>query len=128
MHELSISSGIIDVARRAFASQPQAASRVLRVNVRVGRLTGIVPDFLCHYYALMTVGTELDGSTLAVEVVPVRGRCSDCSAAFEVDDVCFTCPRCGSGFTKVFSGTDLEVVSLETADDGFENRQVAYGN
>ena len=128
MHELSISSGIIEVARRALASQPPSASRVLRVDVRVGRLTGIVPEILRHYYALLTAGTELEGSTLAVEVVPVRGRCSDCSVAFEVGDLCFRCPHCGSGFPEIFSGKELEVVSLETAEDGNENRAVAYGN
>ncbi|HSD11591.1 MAG TPA: hydrogenase maturation nickel metallochaperone HypA [Candidatus Binatia bacterium] len=127
MHELSISSGIIEVARRAIASQP-LTSRVLRVDVRVGRLTGIVPDILRHYYALLTVGTALDGSALAVAVVPIRARCSDCSVSFEVDDVCFTCPRCGSGFLEISSGRELEVVSLETADDGNERRAVVYGN
>ena len=127
MHELSISSGIIEAARQALASQP-SAWRVLRVDVRIGRLTGIVPDILRHYYSLLTAGTELEGSTLAVEVVPVRGRCSDCSLAFEVDDLCFICPFCGSGFSQIFSGKELEVVSLETAEDGNENREVAYGN
>jgi hydrogenase nickel incorporation protein HypA/HybF len=128
VHELSISSGIIEVARRAVDSQPPWSSRILRVDVRVGRLTGIVPDILRHYYALLTVGTELDGSTLAVEVVPIRARCSDCSVSFEVDDVCFTCPRCGSGLLEISSGKELEVVSLETADDGNERCAVAHGN
>lgn len=98
------------------------------MDVRIGRLTGIVPDILRHYYALLTVGTELEGSVLAVEVVPVRGRCSDCSAAFEIDDLSFGCPFCGSGFSEIFSGKELEVVSLETAEDGNQNREVAYGN
>lgn len=128
MHELSISNGIIDVARRAVKSPPLSAARVLRVDVRIGRLTGIVPDILRHYYSLLTVGTELDGSVLAVEVVPVRGRCSDCSAAFEIDDLSFGCPFCGSGFSAITSGKELEVVSLETAENGGSNRAVSYGN
>jgi hydrogenase nickel incorporation protein HypA/HybF len=128
VHELSISRGIIEVARRAVASQPISALRVLRVDVRVGRLTGIVPDTLRQYYGLLALGTELDGSTLAVEVVPVRGRCADCAAAFEVDDLCFTCPVCGSGLLEISSGKELEVVSLETAEHGTEARRIAHGN
>jgi len=128
MHELSISRGIVEVARQAIASRSLSAQRVLRVDVRVGRLTGIVPDTLRQYYDLVALGTELDGSILEVEVVPVRGRCTECSAAFEVDDLCFTCPSCGSGFLEISSGKELEVVSLETAEPYGGAPRVAHGN
>lgn len=117
MHELAICQGIMDVAGAALAEQVSPGTRVATVAVRIGRLTGIVPDCLRHYFDLLSPGTPLAGATLLIEDVPIRGRCDDCAADFQIDTLTFTCPACGSGFVALLSGRELQVVSLDTIEE-----------
>ena len=118
MHELSICRGIIAVASGALGRLPPPPPRVRSVEIRVGRLTGLVPETLGHFYALLTGEGPLAGSRLDVEEVPIRGGCPECGTSFEIDALSFTCPFCGSGMVELLSGRELEVVSLETEDAG----------
>ncbi len=85
--------------------------------MRIGRLTAVVPESLRYHFDLLTPGTLLNGATLVIEEIPVRGRCADCAATFEINSLSFTCPRCGSGFVELTSGRELQVVSLETREE-----------
>ena len=117
MHELSICQGIMDVATAALGELPRPLPLVSCVTVRVGRLTAVVPVTLRHYFALLVPGTPLDGATLVVEEVPIRAACPDCGGRFEIDVLSFRCPTCDSGFVELLSGRELEVVSLDTAEE-----------
>ncbi len=116
MHELSICGGILDVARVALEALPPPPPPVSQVTVRVGRLTTVIPASLRYHFDLLAPGTVLEGATLLVEEVPIRGRCSDCAAGFEIETLSFTCPACGSGFVELTSGRELQVVSLDVRE------------
>lgn len=117
VHELAVCQGIIDVASETLRAQPPPLPAVASVTVQIGRLTAVVPESLCAYFALLTPSTLLEGARLDIETVPIRGRCADCARHFEIDTLAFTCPRCGSGFVELTSGRELQVVSLETAEE-----------
>ncbi len=117
MHELSICEGIIAVATDALRGLPAPPPSVTRITVQIGRLTGIVADSLRYHFELLSAGTALDGARLVVEEVPIRGRCADCAAEFEIPTLFFSCPLCGSGFVDLRSGHELRVVSLDTAEE-----------
>jgi hydrogenase nickel incorporation protein HypA/HybF len=117
MHELSICHGIMEVAGAALDALAPPVPRVDRVTVRIGRLTAVVPDSLRYHFDLLVPGTRLEGAELVIEEVPIRGRCADCGGRFEIDTLSFTCPRCGSGLVDLLSGRELEVVSLDTAEE-----------
>ena len=117
MHEFSICQGIIEVAAAALDDLPRPLPRVSGITVRVGRLTAVVPDSLRHYFHLLTPGTVLEGATLVIEEIPVRARCADCAARFEIEVLSFSCPFCGSGLVELHSGRELEVVCLDTAEE-----------
>jgi hydrogenase nickel incorporation protein HypA/HybF len=114
VHELSICHGILDVALGALPAPPPPVSSV---TVRIGRLTGVVPDSLRFYFDLLSVGTPLEGAALAIEEVPIRGRCAECAAAFQIETLGFSCPGCGSGLVELVSGRELQVVALETVEE-----------
>jgi len=117
MHELAICHGIMEVAVAALEGLVAPIPRVDRITVRIGRLTAVVPDSLLYHFDLLTPGTRLEGAELVIEEVPIRGRCADCAARFEIDTLSFTCPLCGSGLVELLSGRELEVVSLDTAEE-----------
>ncbi len=129
MHELAICSGIIEVARGALERLPPPRPRVSSVTVRIGRLTSLVPDSLRYYFDVLTPDTPLGGAALLVEEVPIRARCGECAARFEIDTLSFTCPSCASGFVELLSGRELQVVSVDTVDsEPSERREVSLGN
>jgi hydrogenase nickel incorporation protein HypA/HybF len=116
MHELSICHGILDEAVKALGRFPRIP-KVSQVTVQIGRLTGIVPESLHQHFELLIPGTPLDGATLNIEEIPIRGRCVDCAASFEIEVLSLVCPVCGSGFVELTSGRELSVVSLDTFEE-----------
>lgn len=116
MHELSVCRGILDAAHRAleeFPSPPQ----VVRVVVRIGRLTNVTRDSLEYYFDVLKLGTTFSDAALAIEEVPAGGLCNECGAEFETDDASLICPACGSNSVELNSGRELKMVGIEVVDE-----------
>ena len=111
MHELSISSAIVDTAVRHAAGR-----RVTLVAVRIGKLRQVVPASLTFCFELVARETVCEGATLTHEVVPARLRCEGCGHAWEIDVPAFRCPRCEGAAVEVVSGEELEVESIEVEE------------
>jgi hydrogenase nickel incorporation protein HypA/HybF len=117
MHELAVCQGILQIVGDALDRLPGPAPGVVAVTVQVGRLAAVVPDSLRSHWQILTRDTPLAGTALTIDEVPVRARCLDCAAGFELDALAFWCPVCGSGLVELLSGRELRVVSLETAEE-----------
>ncbi len=111
MHELSVSSAIVDTAVRHAEGR-----RVTAVHVRLGRLRQVVPSSLAFYFDLVTRETVCEGARLDQEVVPAALACDDCGHAWEIDVPFFRCPRCASADVTVVTGEELEVVSIDVEE------------
>ena len=62
MHELAITQGVVDAV-----TARTGTARVAAVTVRVGRLSGVVPDAMRFCFDLVTESTPLAGARLEVE-------------------------------------------------------------
>ena len=82
MHELGIADSILDAVRAEAAKRPGV--RVAKVCVRVGALSGVVPDALSFGFECLVQGTDLEPLALVIENVPRRQRCPHCDFTFEV--------------------------------------------
>lgn len=114
MHELSIASGILDLVRQHVPAGRMADVRA--VDVRVGRLSGVVADSLAFSFEALVQDSDLPRARLVIEEVAVRCACRACGEPFTIADPIFLCPRCGSPEVEVQSGTELQVVQIELAD------------
>lgn len=114
MHELSIAQSIYETVLQEMASRELPA--VSAVGVRVGALSGVLPDALQFSFEAIIVDTPLDGCKLAIEAIPVRGTCKSCGKDFEVKDFLFCCPACQSGQIEVTHGYELEIAYLEVGE------------
>ena len=114
MHELSIASGILDLVRQHVPDG--RLGDVRGVDVRVGRLSGVVADSLAFSFEALVLDTPLARARLVIEDVPVRCRCRECGAQFEIADPVFLCTACGHPWLDVQSGTELQVVQIELDD------------
>ena len=124
MHELSISSAIVNTAERHAAGR-----KVTAVDVRVGSLRQVVPGSLVFYFEIVARDTVCADARLKLESVAALLRCPDCGrerdpappplatheplAGSGLPPVpAFRCPDCVSP-GEVIAGDELEVESIE---------------
>lgn len=112
MHELSVSSAVVDTVVRHAAGR-----RVMSVHLRLGRLRQVVPDSLLFFFELVSRDTVCEGATLTHEVVPARLRCDACAIEWEIAVPAFRCEACGGADVEVLSGEELEVESIEVEEE-----------
>lgn len=111
MHELGITENIINiVSDKAIAAH---ASKVVKINLVVGELSGFVPDCIEFYFSSVRKGTIADEADLNFELAPVQLRCRHCSAVFCPQDTLWTCPKCQSHSLEIAGGQELYVESIE---------------
>ena len=111
MHEMSIAQSLLDIIREEMAKHNAKLLRSVRLHV--GQLTAIVPDALSFCFEVITAGSELEGSRLIIEVIPLKGHCKDCNETFEIKDYAFACPICGGTEIETIAGQDLSIVEME---------------
>ncbi|MEW2304400.1 hydrogenase maturation nickel metallochaperone HypA [Streptomyces sp. NPDC006655] len=112
MHELSIATAIVEQAD-AWA-RADGADRVTAVTVRVGELSGVVPDALDFAFEVARDGTAVAGARLVVDEVPAVAWCGPCAEEFAVGmPPFFWCPRCDRPTTELRSGRELEITAVE---------------
>jgi hydrogenase nickel incorporation protein HypA/HybF len=115
MHELSIAQGILDIVCRAVPEESRPQVRIVRL--RVGELSGVVPDSLDFSFTALTANTPLAASRLAMEELPYVVHCRSCDATERCEPGLRPCPRCGGVDTEVVSGLELQVTEIELEDD-----------
>jgi hydrogenase nickel incorporation protein HypA/HybF len=111
MHELAITESIVEAI-----SERAAGSRVVTVRLRVGKLTGVVPDALRFCFEIVAADTPLAGATLEIDEILACARCLDCRAEFELHEACLLC-CCGSANLHLLSGQELKIQQIEVVDN-----------
>lgn len=111
MHELAICQGmlrqVMDIADR---KQARAVTRIL---VRIGPLSGVEPQLLAQAFPIASAGTPAADAALELESLPVRVRCEQCGAESEASPNRLLCGACGDYHTRLLSGDELLLVSVE---------------
>ncbi len=111
MHELSIMQSALSLALQT--AQEAKARRVYVIRLRVGQLSGVVPDALQFAFEALSQGTLAQGAQLVIEDVPARFWCGTCRREFVVEDLLPECPDCHVPSGELRAGRELEIASLE---------------
>lgn len=85
--------------------------RVATVEVRVGALTGVVPEALEFCFDVATEGTGLAGARLVLDLVPGSITCRSCGRESPCPDRILLCD-CGSADVAISGGEELTVTSV----------------
>jgi hydrogenase nickel incorporation protein HypA/HybF len=113
VHEAGLAQTALEVA--ADRARDRGATRIHRLTLRVGDLSGVVPESLRFALESLSTGTAAEGATFEIEVVPVECHCPDCARLFRPTDVVYACPDCGAISPDVRQGHELVLVSLEVS-------------
>ena len=114
MHELSLAQSIVEIVRQYVPHEK--GGTVKSVKLKVGELSGVVPDSLEFCFSAITANTPLQGATLQIDRIPFTLECKDCSESFTSEYGTVVCPRCGGSNTHVLMGTEMQVVEIELID------------
>ena len=110
MHELSITRNIV-----AIAGEAASGRAVRRVRLRIGKLSGIMPDAVVFCFPIVAQGTALAGAALDIEEVDGRCRCGDCGTEFLLERFGTPC-ACGSSNVRLIGGDELKIASIDVEE------------
>ena len=111
MHEVGIMMNTLEAAEKAARSS--GATRIHELRLRIGRMTGVVPEALESAFEVVRQGTLAAEARLTIETVPASCWCGRCQEEFVSEDLLSECPRCHELSGELRRGLELELASLE---------------
>lgn len=111
MHEFSIMESALETA--AQKTRAAGATQIHRLKLRVGKLSGVVPEALRFAFDGLKANSIAAQAQLEIEEVPAVCWCADCAAEFETPDLKYECPRCHLPSGDLRRGLEMELASLE---------------
>lgn len=122
MHEMSYMVKLIDMAEEELASlrsgeaaheKEDYAKPPARLVVRIGAMTGILPEYLKRYFPEASKGTSFSGAELTVEEVPVEAECVKCKTRYEPSAANnYSCPACSESSGHIIHGRECELARI----------------
>ncbi len=111
MHEVSIMAEAVRIAEES--ARNAGATRGTALSLRVGRLSGAVPEAMTFAWDVGRQNTLAANATLSIELVAPACWCAACRSEFECDDFWSECPRCQEPSDDLRRGRELEIASVE---------------
>jgi len=111
MHEFSIMEAALETA--AQKTRAAGATRIHRLKLRVGRLSGVVPEALRFAFDALKAESLAAAAVLEIEEVPAVCWCAGCAAEYEAKDLHYGCPRCHQPGGELRRGKEMELAALE---------------
>lgn len=111
MHEMSIAMSIVELAQKE--SMAAGGGRILRVEVEIGDLAGVMAEALEFCFEAACRDTLAQGAELIINRVPGEGECSGCRQRGPMNEQFALCPSCG-GIMRAVQGRELRLVALVT--------------
>ena len=111
MHEFGIMQSTLETA--AQKTRAAGATQVHRLRLRVGKLSGVVPEALRFAFDALKEKTVAAQAELEMEEVTAACWCAGCAAEFESADLKYECPRCHQPSGDLRRGKEMELALLE---------------
>jgi Zn finger protein HypA/HybF involved in hydrogenase expression len=117
MHELGITQGIIDQARKAAVAN--GARRVAGLYLVMTPAADFTQESIETHFEMLTSADEFfKGATLYFEHRPIAATCLDCSDEFSTDAPHPICPQCGSLMVQLDPEVPMVQLTDVDIDDG----------
>lgn len=112
MHEMGIAMQIIEISVASIPADLKNP-QVKRVNVKVGKLSAVVPESLHFCFQIAAQDTPLCDAELNIEEIPLKVKCMDCDVEWIAREPVFLCGKCNGTSVKMLSGRELDIMSIE---------------
>jgi hydrogenase nickel incorporation protein HypA/HybF len=111
MHEVSIMTEAVRLAVES--AQTAGARRITALRLRVGQLSGAVPEAMTFAWDVVRQNTIAGGASLSIESIQPMSWCAQCRAEFACHDFLSECPRCHNLSGDLRRGRELEIAAVE---------------
>lgn len=111
MHEVSIMAEAVRMAVET--ARASGGVSVTGLKLRVGQLSGAVPEAMRFAFDVVCQGTPAEGAWLKIESIPAAYWCTPCQAEFECRDFLNECPRCHNLSGDLRRGRELDIAAVE---------------
>ena len=122
MHELAVCQSMLQQVQQI--AQEHRARTVTRITVQIGPLSGVEARLLSEAFPLAAAGGIARDAELIIETLPVRVKCEQCGAETEARPNRLLCGACGDYHTRLLSGDEMLLASLELDRDNPEASHV----
>ena len=113
---MGIALQIIEIAKESIPPDLKDV-RIENVNLKIGKLAAVVPESLRFCFDVAVKDTALEGAKLTIEELPVVAKCKDCDTQWTIGGPAFSCEICDSGNLEIVSGRELDIESIEIAEE-----------
>ena len=111
MHEQSIVESLLALALEN--AEKAKASKILRIYLVVGELSGVVEEAVNFYFSFLTKDTIAAGASLFFMQTPAQLRCRNCNTVYNPEKLNYHCPKCHEQQIEIISGRELYIDSME---------------
>jgi hydrogenase nickel incorporation protein HypA/HybF len=111
MHEFGIMQEVVAMALSA--ARDAHANRIHRIRLKVGKLSGVIPEAMQFAHEVVVESTLAEGSDLEITETPAECFCSSCKTLFTPEKIVFRCPQCGTISSDLRAGRELEIIDIE---------------
>jgi hydrogenase nickel incorporation protein HypA/HybF len=111
MHEQSIVESLLALAIEN--AEKAKASKILRIYVVVGELSGVVEESVNFYFSFLSKDTIAAQASLFFMHIPAQLRCRNCNTVFVPENLDFHCPNCREQQIEIIGGRELYIDSIE---------------
>lgn len=110
MHEMSIAKNIVEIITESVEEKDLRS--IEKVVLKVGELSGVVPDSLQFSLEAISNGTALEKVDFEMKKIPFVIKCKICNQESNNESGIIKCPVCGIKETEVVSGNELLVSEI----------------
>jgi hydrogenase nickel incorporation protein HypA/HybF len=111
MHEYSIVQSLIDSCEDQ--AKQNNASKVTKVVVKIGVMSGVEPHLLEVAFETFKEGTVCEGCEFVMSIQKVKVLCNSCQKESELEKLEYLCPSCKSEDLKIIDGEEMFLMQLE---------------
>lgn len=110
MHEFSIVNSLLDMCEKN--AKENDATKITRVEIKIGKLSGVEPHLLQMAFDTFKEKTICDGAEFVMHIQDLIVKCKACGEQSTLEKNIFMCPLC-EGAVEVLDGEDMYLMRLE---------------
>ena len=111
MHELAVAQALVEQVDAVI--DQHGATQASLIRVRIGPLAGVLPELLATAFPLAAAGSRMEHAELEFTHAPIQVCCQTCGAETEAAMNRLICGACGDWHTRIMSGDELLLESVE---------------
>ncbi len=111
MHEYSIVQALLEQCEDHVKAND--ASKVTKVIIKIGVMSGVEPDLLKRAFETFKAGTVCDKAELDLQIQDLEVYCYACQESFVLEAGSYECPRCKSVEVNVTDGKEMMLMQLQ---------------